>query len=122
MVCDGLWSFAVIPCFNNYDNADEFGLFFRCLLKNTFHLTPEKYSGAKHSKIRITGVAALDPVGDKLAMLVIGKSKNPRCFENVKSLLCRQRSHRKNWMDNVLFEGYVRSVDNKFLKENKKLL
>ena len=91
-------------------------------IEKHLHLTPEKYSGAKHSKIRITGVAALDPVGDKLTMFVIGKSKNPRCFENVKSLPCRQRSHRKNWMNNVLFKRYVRSVDNKFLKENKKLL
>ena len=100
--------------------ADAFGPFYQCLPNKTFHLKSEKSSGGKHSKIRITGVAAADPVGDKLTMFVIGKSKNHRCFESVKSPPCRCKSQRKSWMDNVLFEECVRSLDRKLVKENKK--
>ena len=64
-------------------NADEFGLFYQCLPNKTLHLKSEKCSGGKNSKIRITGLAAANSVGDKLPMFVIGKSKAPRCVKNV---------------------------------------
>ena len=54
-------------------------------------------------------------------MFVIGKSKNPRCFKNVRSLPCRYRSQRKSWMDSALFEEWVRELDGKFLRENRKI-
>ena len=56
--------------------------------EQTFHLKSEKCSGCKHNKIRITGVAAANSVGDKLPIFVIGISKNPQCFKNEKSLPC----------------------------------
>ena len=80
-----------------------------------------KCSGGKNSKIRITGLAAANSVGDKLPMFVIGKSKAPRCFKNVTSLLCRYRSQKKRWMDSTLFEEWVRELDVKFQKENRKI-
>ena len=58
-------------------NADEFGLFYQCLPNKTFHLKSDKCSGGKHSKIRITGLAAANAVGDKLPMFVIKNFKNP---------------------------------------------
>ena len=94
-------------------NADEFGLFYQCLPNKTLHLIPEKCSGGKNSKIRITGLAAANSVGDKLPMFVIGKSKAPRCFKNVTSLPCRYRSQKKSWMDSTLFEEWVRELDMK---------
>ena len=39
-------------------NADEFELFFRCLPDKSYQLISEKCSRGKHSKIRITGLAA----------------------------------------------------------------
>ena len=54
-------------------------------------------------------------------MFVIGKFQNPRCFKNVKSLPCRYRSQRKSWMDSTLFEEWVRELDEKFFKENRKI-
>ena len=80
-----------------------------------------KCSGGKNSKIRITGLAAANSVGDKLPMFVIGKSKAPRCFKNVRSLPCRYRSQKKGWMDSTLFEERVRELDAKFQKENRKI-
>ena len=102
-------------------NADEFGLFYQCLPNKTLHLKSEKCSGGKSSKIRITGLAAANSMGDKLLMFVIGKSKAPRCFKNVTSLPCRYRSQKKSWMDSTLFKEWVRELDVKFQKENQKI-
>ena len=89
--------------------------------QNISFIKSNKYSGGKHSKIRITGLAAANAVGNKLPMFVIGKSKNPRCFKNVRSLPCRYWSQRKSWMDSALFEEWVRELDGKFLRENRKI-
>ena len=99
-------------------NADEFGLFYRCLSNKTLHLKSEKCSGGKNSKIRIIGLAAANSVGGKLP---IGKSKAPTCFKDVTSLPCRYRSQKKSWMDSTLFEEWVRELDGKFQKENRKI-
>ena len=105
----------------NIYNADEFGLFYQCLPDKSYQLKTEKCSGGKHSKIRITGLAAANAVGNKLPMFVIGKAKNPRCFKNIKKLPCRYRSQRKSWMDSVLFEEWVRDVNKKFQAEGRKV-
>ena len=96
-------------------NADEFGLFYQCLLNKTLPLKSEKCSGGKNSKIRITCLAAANPVGDRLPMFVTGKSKAPSFFKNVISLPCRYRSQKKSWMDSILFEEWVRELDVKLL-------
>ena len=88
--------------------------FYQCLPNKTRHLKSEKYSGGKNSKIRITGLAAANSVGEKLPMFVIGKSKAPRCFKNVTSLPCIYRSQKKSWMNSTLFEEWVRELDVKF--------
>ena len=82
----------------------------------------EKCSGGKHSKIRITGLAAANAVGNKLPMFVIGKAKNSRCFKGIKSLLCRYRSQRKSWMDSILFEEWVRDISKNFQAEGRKVV
>ena len=105
---------------NIYD-ANEFGLFYQCLPDKSYHLKTEKCLGGKPSKIRITGLAAANAVGNKLPMFVIGKTKNPRCFKNIKKLPCRYRSQRKSWMDSVLFEEWVRDVNKKFQAEGRKV-
>ena len=64
----------------------------KCLPDKSYPLKTEKCSGGKHSKIRITGLASANAVGNKLQMFVIDKAKNPRCFKNIKKLPCRYRS------------------------------
>ena len=102
-------------------NADEFSLFYQCLPNKTLHLKSKKCSRGKISKIRITDLAAANSVSDKLSMFLIGKSKAPSCFKNVTSLPCRYRSQKKSWMDSSLFEEWVRELDVKFQKENRKI-
>ena len=80
------WSEMSLPTLlSNYDlkdiyNPDEFELFYQCLPNKTYQLKSEKCYGGKLSKIRITGMAAANAMGNKLPMFVIGKAKNPRCF------------------------------------------
>ena len=102
-------------------NADEFGLFYQCLPNNTLHLKGEKCSGGKHSKIRLTGLAAGNAYGERLPMFVIGKANKPRCFKGVRNLPCRYRAQRKSWMTAELFEEWVRELDRKFSAAKRKI-
>ena len=81
----------------------------------------EKCSGGKHSKVRLTGLAAGNALGERLPMFVIGKSAKPRCFKGVKTLPCRYRSQKKSWMSGELFEEWVRELDRKFSVSKRKI-
>ena len=123
----GPWNEATLPTsLSNYKmedtfNADEFGLFYQCLPSKTYHLSREKCSGGKNRKVRLTGMAAASATGEKLEMFVIGKSKKPRCFKNVKQLPCRYRAQKKSWMTGVLFEEWVRKLDSSFRAQSRKV-
>ena len=78
---------------SNYDlkdiyNADEFGLFYKCMTNETCQLKSEKSTGGKLSKVRITSMAAANAVGDKIPMFVIRKAQKPCYFKNVKVSPC----------------------------------
>ena len=103
----------------NIFNADEFGLFYQCLPDKTLHLKGEKCSGGKHSKIRLTGLAAGNAYVDSLLMFVIGKANKQRCFKGVRNLPCRYRAQRKSWMTAELFEKWVRQLDQKCSAANR---
>ena len=74
------WNETTLPTLlSNYKledifNSDEFGLFYQCLLSKTYHLSREKCSGGKNSKVRLTGMTAASATGEKLEIFVIGKS------------------------------------------------
>ena len=106
----------------NIFNADEFGLFYQCLPNQTLHLKGENCSGGKHSKIRLTGLAAGNAYGERLPMFFIGKANQPRCFKGVRNLPCRYRAQRKSWMTVELFEERLRQLDRKFSAANRKII
>ena len=97
-------------------------MFFQALPSKSLHLKDEKCIGGKFSKVRLTGLAAANANGEKLPMFIIGKSKSPRCFKNLKQLPCRYRGQKKSWMDSDLFEEWVREVDRKFEQQNRKVV
>ena len=66
-------------------------------------------------------MAAANALGEKLPMFVIGKSKNPHGFKNVKKVPCRYRAQKKSWMDMDLFEEWVRETDKEFQKKERKI-
>ena len=82
----------------NIFNVDEFGFFYQCLPNKKLHLKGEKRSGGKHSKIRLTGLAAGNAYGESLLMFVIGKANKQRCFKGVRSLPCRYRAQSNSWI------------------------
>ncbi|XP_057290339.1 tigger transposable element-derived protein 4-like [Hydractinia symbiolongicarpus] len=122
------WNETTLPTIlSNYKledtfNADEFGLFYQCLPEKTYHLKGEKCSGGKKSKLRFTGMAAASATGEKLPMFVIGKSKKPRCFNNIKHLPCQYTSQKKSWMNSEIFENWVRKLDQEFRVDGRKIV
>jgi hypothetical protein len=68
-------------------NADETGLYYRTLPDSTLTQKTEQLCGGKKAKDRITVMVTYNMTGtDRRCLLVIGKSRNPRCFRGVKKL------------------------------------
>ena len=85
------------------------------------HFKNKQCSGGKFSKVRLTSLAAANATGEKLDMFVTGKSAKPRCFKNVKNLLCHYRSQNKSCMFENFFTEWVRQLDNKFVAEGREI-
>ena len=47
------------------------------------------------NKARVTGMEAVNAVGDKIPILVTGKAQKLHCFKNVQFLPCRYRHQKK---------------------------
>ena len=103
-------------------NADEFGLFYAAPPNASLHLKSEKCKGGKLSKNRLTGLVCASATGEKLPLLVIGKSKKPRCFKGVQNLPCEYRSQSKSWMTGDLFIEWLSTLDRKFVSDARKVL
>jgi transposase len=104
-------------------NADETGLFFRLLPDKTFEFKDVKCHGGKQSKDRLTALVCANMSGtDKLPMFVIGKSKNPRCFKNVKSLPTEYVANKKAWMTSEIFINWLHQIDKKMTKKKRSIV
>ena len=68
----------------NIFNADETGLFYRATPDGTLCFKNESLTGSKKAMDRITVLVCANMTGtEKKKLLVIGKSKNPRCFKGI---------------------------------------
>ena len=102
------------PC--DIYNADETGLFHKCLPSRTLAFKGQTCSGGKLSKDRITLLVAANMDGsDKLPLLTKGKFEKPRCMKNIKSLPTSYKFNSKSWMTGKIFEEWVRKLDRSFL-------
>ena len=62
----------------------KLSMFYKLLPDNTYTINNEDCHGGKLSKERVTILLGANLTGnDKLKLLVIGKSKNPRCFNGI---------------------------------------
>ena len=77
----------------------------------TKHFNSNQKSTQSGKLVRITSIAAADAVRDKIPMFVIRKSQKPSCIKNVKFLPWRYWHQRKSWRDGVLFEEWMRELD-----------
>lgn len=104
-------------------NADETGLFFKCLPDKTLTFKNEACHGGKLSKERVTCLLATNMTGtEKLKVLLIGKSAKPRCFRGVKCLPVTYKNNKKAWMTSELFEWWLMELDKYFLRQNRQVL
>ena len=103
-------------------NADETGLFYRCLSDRTHVFKNDKCAGGKLSKERLTVLVTARKAGEKLPLLVIGKSANPRCFKNIKKLPLPYELSKKAWMTAAIFEMWVKKLDSQTRKSNQNIV
>ena len=99
------WKEKVLPkllrdySMRNVYNADETAVFYRVLPHRTHAFKGETCRGGKKSKERMTALMCANMDGsDKLAPLIIGRFKKPRCFRGVRSLPLPYAANRKAWM------------------------
>ena len=108
---------------HNIFNADETGLFFKCAPLRRMAFKSEKCHGGKHSKERLSISFTVNSTGSKKRkLLIIGKSTNPRCFKNIKSLPVDYTANKKAWMTNDIWLNYLQKFDNDMTKANRKVL
>lgn len=104
-------------------NADETALFYKLTPDKTFKFKGEKCVGGKHSKVRLTVLLCSNMTGtEKRKLLVIGKSRNPRCFKNVKKLPVKYTANTKAWMTSRIFEDEIRNWDCEMRKKKRNIL
>ncbi|GFU40003.1 tigger transposable element-derived protein 4 [Trichonephila clavipes] len=104
-------------------NADEFGLFFKLLPDKSFVFKNETCHGGKLSKERLTVLACTNATGThKIKLVVIGKSRSPRCFKNVRSLPCNYLSQARSWMTGDLFKNWIHQLNAIFGKQKRKFI
>ncbi|GBN02486.1 Tigger transposable element-derived protein 4 [Araneus ventricosus] len=96
----------------NIFNADETALFFQCLPQKTLTFKKKKCFGGKQSKVKLTVILGANMTGhQKLKPLVIGRSKNPRCFKGAKSLEVDYDFNKISWMTSEIWEKWVQKLD-----------
>lgn len=92
-------------------NADETGLYYRALPEHTYVLKNERAMGTKTCKERLTLMCCASMMGEKKKLLVIGKSKQPRCFKRVTALPVDYAANKNAWMTQEIFSGWLAKWD-----------
>ena len=59
---------------------------------------------------------------EKLPISVIGKLRKLRCFQNVKSLPIDYKSNKNALMTGVIYEAYLKRLDDKMKKAKWKII
>lgn len=123
------WSKTVLPDIlqkwnpDDIYNADETGIYYRAIPDGTLAVKSDKVAGSKKSKDRITALLAVNMTGtDKRPLLIIGKSKEPRCFRGVKRLPVTYESNSNAWMTGDLFTKWLKAFNKDMQRQRRKVL
>ncbi|XP_064478259.1 tigger transposable element-derived protein 4-like [Ornithodoros turicata] len=107
----------------NVYNVDQTALYYQLLLEKMLSFAGDTCMGSKHSKLRVTVLVDAKITGtDKLKLLMIGNAKTPRFFKNTKTIPVTYASNSKSWTTQALFEQWLREVDRRFVRENRKVV
>lgn len=100
-------------------NADETGLYYRAIPEVSYVFKNEDAKGSKICKERVTVLCCVNMTGQKKKLVVIGKSKRPRCFKNVHHLPVDYFANSNAWMTKSIFHEWLvkwdRSLKQKIL-------
>ncbi|KAK3098872.1 hypothetical protein FSP39_023876 [Pinctada imbricata] len=123
------WKESTLPTFlpsyhpDDIYNADETGIYFRALPDGTLTFKTDNSGGSKKSKERVTVLVCTNMTGtDKRKLLVIGKSKDPRCFRGVKSLPVTYTNSGNAWMTAEIFQNWLRDFNRDMARQKRKIL
>ena len=104
-------------------NADETGLYWRAIPDGTLAFKNCETSGSKIPKERVTLLLACNMDGsEKLEPLTIGKSKNPRCFKNIKKLPVDYQANKNAWMTGEIWLEWLKKVDNLMRRKKRHIV
>lgn len=107
----------------NVFNADETGLFYKCVPDRALSLKLDKCHGGENSEERVTLLLCTNMDGsEKRKPLIIGKSAKPRCFKNIRSFPIMYRANTNAWMTIELFKEWLLDLNNDMMKQNRKIL
>ncbi|XP_061184908.1 tigger transposable element-derived protein 6-like [Saccostrea echinata] len=107
----------------NIYNTDETGFYYRALPDETLTFKKDNLAGSKKAKDRVTVLPTVNMTGtDKRQLLVIGKSKDPRCFCGKKSIPVIYKSSGNAWMTGDLFKQWLADFNRDMVRQNRKIL
>jgi hypothetical protein len=107
----------------NVYNADETGIYYRALPDGTLTFKTDKIAGSKKAKDRVTVLVCANMDGsDKQKLMVIGKSRDPRCFRGIKSLPVTYQSSSNAWMTSDIFREWLKMFNKEMVRKNKKVV
>lgn len=120
------WKKASSELINSYEeenifNVDETSLFWKCTPKRSLVFRGERAAGTKKSKERLTLLLCCSATGEKLAPIIIGKSKNPRCFAR-KKLPITYKSNSSAWMTTSIFLEWLEKLNLQMKNQPRKIL
>ena len=104
-------------------NADETGLYFRMMPSRTLAFKLDKSHGLKKDKERVSILLVTNCTGTyKPKLIVIGKSKKPRCLNGIKpeNLPVIYKSSKKGWMNTFVFKEFLEDLNISMRKKDKK--
>ena len=103
-------------------NMDEIGLYFRAHPNKTLAQGRVKGRTLKNEIVTIT-LATNSNGTDKLKLLVIYTSKQPRCFGRWQPYeYLRWHSNKIAWMKGDIFEAWILQLNNQFKIQNQKMI
>lgn len=109
---------------NDIFNADETALYFRGLPDKGYAPSGDQLVGGKKAKDRVTILVCANMSGsEKKKLMVIGKSKRPRCFpRDVSKLPVKYTSSSNAWMTGQIFEEHLDTWNRSLRCQAKKIL
>lgn len=107
-------------------NEDETGCFFRALPDKSLAEEGSRCKGGKKSKLRMTVAFFVNVKGEKEESIVIWKSKNPRCFKNLRD---KRRpanvtyfSNLKSWMNSEIMLELLKGINRRMHREQREIM